>query len=71
MKLAVDRIEDEYVVCINKETHEVINLEKVNFPSNVKDGDSVDFTDGVVTIIPNEERKKSLRERLHRLLKKD
>jgi len=71
MKLAVDRIEGEYVVCINKETLEVVNLERTCFPSNVKDGDAVDFTDGVVTIIPNEEHKKSLRERLHRLLKKD
>lgn len=71
MKLAVDRIEDEYVVCINKETHEVINLEKANFPSSVKDGDAVDFTDGIVTIVSNEVKKRSLRERLNRLLKKD
>jgi len=70
MKLAIDRIEDEYVVCINKETKEVITLEKTNFPSNVKDGDSVDFTDGIITIVSNEEKKRSLRERLSKLLKK-
>lgn len=70
MKLSIDRIENEYVVCINKETHEVINLEKTTFPSNVKDGDAVDFTDGVVTIISNDAKKISLRERLNRLLKK-
>ena len=60
MKLVVDRIEEEYVVCENQETSEIIILDKFCFPSNIKDGDTVEFLNEVATIVSNEEKRKNL-----------
>lgn len=69
MKLVVDRIEGDYVVCENQETSEMINLDRFYFPENVKDGQLLDFSDGIITILSNEESKNDLRERMNKLWK--
>ena len=69
MKLIIDRIEGEYVVCENQETKEILNLDRTYFPSNAKDGDLIEFADGLVTILDNTEIKNRIQEKMNNLWK--
>lgn len=69
MKLIIDRIEGEYVVCENQETKEILNLDRTYFPSNAKDGDLIEFADGLVTILDNTEIKSRIQRKMNNLWK--
>ena len=54
MKLTVDRIEEDFVVCEVFDTQEFINIKKSLFPENIKEGDIVTYENNVITIDINE-----------------
>ena len=69
MKLTVDRIEENYAVCEVYDSKEIINLDISIFPSDIRSGDLVEFTDGVITLLPNSEIKERIKEKMDRLWK--
>jgi len=69
MKLVIDRFECEYVVCENIENGEIINLDRLYFPTHAKEGDLVEFTDGIITILQNDETEKRIENKMNDLWK--
>jgi len=69
MKLTVDRIEENYAVCEVDDSKEILNLDISIFPSDIRSGDLVEFTDGVITLLPNSEIKERIKEKMDRLWK--
>ena len=67
MKLIIDRLEGEYVVCEEQTTNEIINLDRTIFPAGVQSGDLVEFIDGMITILPNDETEERIREKMNNL----
>lgn len=67
MKLIIDRFECDYVACENSESGEIINLDRLYFPIHAKEGDLVEFVDGVITILQNEETQKRIEEKMNNL----
>ena len=67
MKLIIDRLEGEYVVCEEQNTNEIINLDRTIFPAGVQSGDLVEFIDGMITILPNDETEERIREKMNNL----
>lgn len=67
----VDRIEKEYIVLENRETLEMINVEKEMLPNNVKEQDIVNFINNKY-IIDKEltnSTKKNIKDRFNKLKK--
>ena len=67
----VDRIEKEYIVLENRETLEMINVEKKMLPSNIKEQDIVNFINNKY-IIDKEltnSTKKNIKDRFNKLKK--
>ena len=69
MKLIIDRTEGEYVVCENYDSSEIINLDRTLFPAEIHSGDLIEFADGIVTILPNNEIKERIRKKMDELWK--
>jgi len=69
VKLIIDRFEEDFVVCQNKHTKEIIQLERNLFPAHAKEGDLIDYTDPVVKILDNTAIRTRIRERMKRLWK--
>lgn len=44
---SIDRFEDNFAVCENKITNEMVNIEKTLLPKNCKEGDIIKFENGV------------------------
>jgi len=51
----VDRIENNYAVCIEQETENVIHFLLADFPCNVSDGDSFEIHDNKIVMVENKE----------------
>lgn len=67
----VDRIEKEYIVLENRETLEIINVEKKLLPNNIKEQDIVNFINNKY-IIDKEltnSTKKNIKDRFNKLKK--
>lgn len=67
----VDRIEKEYIVLENRETLEMINVEKEMLPNNIKEQDIVNFINNKY-IIDKEltnSTKKNIKDRFNKLKK--
>lgn len=67
----VDRIEKEYIVLENRETLEMINVEKEILPNNIKEQDIVNFINNKY-IIDKEltnSTKKNIKDRFNKLKK--
>lgn len=69
MKLVVDRLEGEYVVCEIFGTKEIINLDRTIFPAGIKSGDLVEFADGTITPLKNDETRERIKEKMDNLWK--
>lgn len=69
MKFVVDRIEENFVVCENCETGEIINFNKDIFLEEIKSGVLFEFIDGVVNILSNEETHERIKEKMNNLWK--
>jgi len=69
MKLTIDRIEGEFVVCETYGSAEIINLDRTIFPAGIRSGDLVEFIDGAITLLPNEETEKRIQEKMNNLWK--
>ena len=69
MKLIIDRTEGEYVVCEHYDSTEIINLDRTLFPAEIHSGDLVEFADGIVTILPNNEMKERIEKKMNELWK--
>lgn len=67
MKFIVDRIEGEYIVCENFDTTEISNLDRTLFPSDIRSGDLVELIDNVITVLPNDEIKERIKEKMNNL----
>lgn len=48
--LVIDRFEENFAVCENRETLEIENIEIENLPQNVKEGDIIKFSNNVYEI---------------------
>lgn len=67
----VDRIEKEYIVLENRETLEIVNVEKKLLPNNIKEQDIVNFINNKY-IIDKEltnSTKKNIKDRFNKLKK--
>ena len=47
VSFSIDRFEGNFAVCENKETNEMINIEKSLLPENCKEGDIIKLENGV------------------------
>lgn len=47
---SIDRFEGEFAICENKETSEIININKSLLPANCKEGDIIKLENGVYII---------------------
>lgn len=72
MKFAVDRIEDGVVVCENLDTGERIEVSSLEFPFSLYEGSILILENGIwrLDVSLEEQRRRSLRDRLERLKKK-
>lgn len=43
---SIDRFEENFAVCENKQTGEMINIPKSDLPSNISEGDIIKFENG-------------------------
>lgn len=59
----VDRFEEKYAVCENRETKEMINIEMSKLPSNIEEGDVLTYRDNAFFI--NADLKQEIEERIH------
>lgn len=69
MKLVIDRLEGIYVVCEDHVSGEIINLDRTIFPENIKSGDLVEYVDGTIAILPNEDDANRIKEKMDSLWK--
>ncbi len=58
----VDRFEGIYAVCENRDTKEILNIEKLKLPSNLKEGDVLTYKDNTFTL--DESKKEEIEERI-------
>lgn len=49
-QFSIDRFEGDFAICENKETNEMININKSLLPSNCKEGDIIKLENGVYII---------------------
>lgn len=70
MKYIIDRIENEYVILENFDTHEIINVpfNKINL-NNLSDGDVVKYENNIYSFdkLSKEERLKQIKEKLNKV----
>lgn len=52
----IDRIENEYAVCENRNTGEMVNIKLENLPNNVKEGNYIIFKEGKYYISEKDEQ---------------
>lgn len=69
MKLIVDRIEENFVVCENYESGEILNLDISLFPKGIKSSDLLELNDGVLTLLNNNEINKRISKKMNQLWK--
>lgn len=72
MKLIIDRIEKDHVIC-EKPDKTMLELEISLFPSEIKEGDCMDYDPAYGMVVDKkmrQEREKSITERMHRLMGK-
>ena len=69
MQFIIDRFEGDFAVCQNRETKEMLDLDRKLFPSNAKEGDLIEYDDGTIRILDNNALRESIRERMKRLWK--
>lgn len=67
----VDRIEEEYAVCENRKTGEMINIKIENLPNNIKEGNFLIFKEGKYLISEKEEQniKSRIEDKMNKLWK--
>ena len=72
MKYIVDRFEGEYAVLEEYNTTNIINVLKTELPSEISEGDILEYNNGIYIILKSEtlERKESIKDRFARLRKK-
>jgi len=70
VQFIIDRFEEDFVVCQNTHTQEIIHLDKNLFPEYAKEGDLIDYNDSVVKVLDNTACRARIRERMSRLWKK-
>ena len=70
MQLIIDHFEGDFVICQNKHTQEIIQLDRNIFPTHAKEGDLIDYLDNVVKLLDNTALRARIRERMNRLWKK-
>ena len=63
----VDRFEQNYVVCENRDTGEMINIDISKLPENIREGDILIYKDNNYSIDENE--RKNIEERINEKVK--
>ena len=61
-ELVVDRFEGKYAVCEDRKTNEIINIETIQLPENVKEGLVIKYENGKYII--DEEKEKEISDRI-------
>jgi len=69
VQLIIDRFEEDFVVCQNKHTKEIVQLERKFFPEHAKEGDLVDYNHPVVKVLDDTAIRSRIREKMKRLWK--
>lgn len=62
--LVIDRFESNFAICENRETGEMVNIEKQKLPDNISEGDVLKIVDNEYII--DEQTKKEIEERIKR-----
>lgn len=62
--LVIDRFESNFAICENRETGEMVNIEKQKLPDNISEGDVLKIVDNEFII--DEQTKKEIEERIKR-----
>lgn len=67
----VDRIEEEYAVCENRKTGEMINIKLEDLPKNIKEGNFVIFKEGKYFLSEQDEKdiKNRIEDKMNKLWK--
>lgn len=69
---SIDRFEENFAVCENLQTGEIVNIEKSNLPENAKEGSIVKYENGNYTL-DNEltkEKQETIKNMVNNLFKK-
>lgn len=69
MQLIIDRFEGDFAVCQNRETKEMLDLDRKLLPSDAKEGDFIEYKDGKVELLDNTALRERIRERMRKLWK--
>lgn len=69
---SIDRFENNFAICENMQTHEMINIEKSLIPENCKSGDILAFKEGKYVLDKSQTLKKQneIKNLVNSLLKK-
>lgn len=67
MHFTVDRFEENFVVCENRETKQMVNIEISKLPKGVKEGDIIKFENN--TYKKDDEETKKVKDRIQRKFK--
>lgn len=69
---SIDRFEENFAVCENKSTNEIVNIDKSLLPYNCKEGDILKFENGVYVIHKSrtESEKNEIKNMVDNLFKK-
>lgn len=47
---SIDRFEDDFAICEDKQTHEMVNIKRDLLPNNCKEGDIIQFVNGTYSL---------------------
>lgn len=72
MKYIIDRFEGEYAILEEYNTTNIINVLKMLLPAGVCEGDILEYSNGIYTILKTEtlKREENIKDRFARLRKK-
>ena len=72
LKISIDRFENKFAVCENKETGEILNIPICELPENVKEGSIIIFKNGkyILDIESTQSERKEIKELVNNLFKK-
>lgn len=69
---SIDRFEENFAVCENRQTGEMVNIEKSLLPENVKEGSIIKFENGnyVLDIDATSKKQEEIKHMVNNLFKK-
>ncbi|MBQ7667834.1 MAG: DUF3006 domain-containing protein [Clostridia bacterium] len=71
MKLIIDRFEEHFAICEIFGSTDFIEIDRLHFPENIKEGDVVDYDGNLITLdeVETKKRKDEINKKMENLLK--